>query len=234
MHRHSCVASFDFDLNMPPTQESTYNPYSAEAGQSSLYHEARSPYDHEMFNPFDDFSSDRYSTYIPSSRNVDEYSQQSREQSPGSHHETVADEADLFRFIDAPGDEEPIMKPRLEGDEMGLFNDDPEDLEEPNNADNDETDQQSVPQHWRAEGSSSSTVSFFDVSSHFTTVDYEAFNTNEFPELNEFIQRMSMEDPCLPIKEVQQPVGDNEIRRTPYMLCGKPQPRSSKLGCAHP
>ncbi|KAL4278406.1 hypothetical protein GQ457_03G024270 [Hibiscus cannabinus] len=26
MHRHSCVASFGFDLNMPPTQQSTYNP----------------------------------------------------------------------------------------------------------------------------------------------------------------------------------------------------------------
>ncbi|KAK8547546.1 hypothetical protein V6N12_031683 [Hibiscus sabdariffa] len=40
---------------------------------------------------------------------------------------------------------------------------------------------------------------------------------------------MSVENPCLPIKEVQQPVEDNEIRRTPYMLCGKPQPRSSNL-----
>ncbi|KAL4291783.1 hypothetical protein GQ457_14G020400 [Hibiscus cannabinus] len=58
-HRHSCVASFGFDLNMPPTQESTYNPYTAEAGRSSSYHEARSPYDHERFNPFDDFSSGR-------------------------------------------------------------------------------------------------------------------------------------------------------------------------------
>ncbi|KAL4367787.1 hypothetical protein GQ457_05G005980 [Hibiscus cannabinus] len=55
---------------MPPTQESTYNPYTAEAGRSSSYHEARSPYDHERFNPFDDFSSGRYSTYIPSARNL--------------------------------------------------------------------------------------------------------------------------------------------------------------------
>ncbi|KAK8596620.1 hypothetical protein V6N12_065103 [Hibiscus sabdariffa] len=140
MHRHSCVASFDFDLNMPPTQHSTYNPYSVEPGRSSSYHEARSPYDHEMFNPFDDYTSGRHSMYIPSSRNVDEYSQQSRQQfvpqqSHASHRETVMDEADLFRFTDAPRDEEPIMELGPEGDEMGLLNDEPDDIVEPNSAD---------------------------------------------------------------------------------------------------
>ncbi|KAL4295829.1 hypothetical protein GQ457_12G017610 [Hibiscus cannabinus] len=43
---------------------------------------------------------------------------------------------------------------------------------------------------------------------------------------------MSKEDPCIPIKEVEQLVQDNKISRTPYMLCGKPHSRSSKLGCA--
>ncbi|KAL4290138.1 hypothetical protein GQ457_14G013110 [Hibiscus cannabinus] len=194
MHRHSCVASFGFDLNMPPTQESTYNPYTGEAGRSSSYHEARSPYDHERFNPFDDFSSGRYSTYIPTARNIDEYPQQSEQhsvpqQSTGSFRETVGDEQDLFRFTDAPEDEEPIMEPGPEGDEMGLFNDEPDEIDEPNSAENDETAIQSVPQHWGAEGSSSGTTGFFDVPAHFITVDYEAFNPNEFPELNQFILR---------------------------------------------
>ncbi|KAK8547545.1 hypothetical protein V6N12_031682 [Hibiscus sabdariffa] len=100
MHRHSCVAGFYFNLNMPPTQHSTYNPYSVEAGRSSSYHE-----------------------------------------SPGSYRETVADKVDLFRFTDAPEDEEPIIEHGPEGNEMGLFNDELDDLEDPNNADNDETEQ---------------------------------------------------------------------------------------------
>ncbi|KAL4383156.1 hypothetical protein GQ457_15G012830 [Hibiscus cannabinus] len=159
------------------------------------------------FNPFDDFSSGWYSAYIPSSRNFDDDStfakhscagyvdvevpQQSRQQSPGSYRETIADEANLFHCLDAQGDEEPIMEPGLEGDEMSLFNDEPDNLDEPISSDNADTDQLSVPRHWAAEGSNSSMVSFYDVSSHFTTVDYEAFNVNEFsefPELNQFIQ----------------------------------------------
>ena len=38
MPRHSCIASLDLDLNQPPTQHSTYNPYNTgRVGSSSQY-----------------------------------------------------------------------------------------------------------------------------------------------------------------------------------------------------
>ncbi|KAK8640379.1 hypothetical protein V6N13_008133 [Hibiscus sabdariffa] len=105
---------------------------------------------------FDDLSSGRHSTYIPNKANPIDFSsiviyssvtdvnldigrrtsQWSRDRVPTAEPNRVhvSDESELYRLEAANSDEEPLMEPGPKGEEMGLFPEEPPDLDEPVNA----------------------------------------------------------------------------------------------------
>ncbi|KAE8676051.1 Detected protein of unknown function [Hibiscus syriacus] len=137
MPRHSCVARFDFDLNMPPTK---------------LVREQ---------------SHDR--------------------QTPAAVANFDLNEAKLFRFEGDHSDEEPIREPSPDGDELCPFYKEPEDLDMPPEAeDNEEYEAATTITHVAMP------ISYYQPPSHFTIIDMEALNAlkfSQFPHIEQYNQR---------------------------------------------
>ncbi|GMI65818.1 hypothetical protein HRI_000251100 [Hibiscus trionum] len=118
-----------------------------------------------------------------------ELRERSRERSPAhrpqsSPRRVVIDEALLFHLPEDASDEEPIREPGPDGDELGPFYPEPEDLTElPEDPEDTivpppDLDEESTATNFPVDATP---ISMFQPPSHFTTVDMDAMNVPDFP-----------------------------------------------------